>query len=93
MILYVYAIRDNAAGYYLPPSYAHTDAEMMRGIQYQLKQPGMMHDYAADYVLYKVATFDDQNGEIVPMQPVIVARLNDLMQELDKEANGYGINV
>lgn len=93
MILYVYAIRDNAAGYYLPPSYAHTDAEMMRGIQYQLKQPGMMHDYAEDYVMYKIATYDDQTGEIVPMQPVIVARLNDLMQDLDKEANGYGINV
>lgn len=86
MILGVYAIRDCVAGTYLPPSYAHNESEMIRAIKYELTKPGMMQQFAGDYVLYKIGEYDDDMGVLIPCDPVIVARLGDLTKEVDTDA-------
>lgn len=85
MMLGVYAIRDCVAGTYLPPVYAHNESEMIRAIKYELTKPGMMQQFASDYVLYRIGEYDDDMGVLIPCDPVIVIRLGDLVKEVEPD--------
>lgn len=85
---YVYAIRDNVADSFSLPIYSRSDDEIKRNVAYNLQQnPSMMQQYAADYDLYRLGTFNDEDGSINPMQHVLVAHLSQLIKMKGVEEN------
>lgn len=81
MKYYVYAIRDNVADSFSLPVFGRSDDEIKRNIAYNLQRnPSMMAQYATDYDLYRLGTFDDEDGSITAMQHVLVAHLSQLLR-------------
>jgi len=61
----IYAIFDTASGVYQRPMFARTDGEIMREFQnicMDRKHPCGQHP--EDYSLFRLANFDDINGEV-----------------------------
>lgn len=59
----VFAVQDVAAGIYLPPFVAHTEALAMRLFGDLCREPG--HDFnrhPGDYTLFRIGTYDDATG-------------------------------
>lgn len=75
MEMYLYAVKDNAAGSYFAPFMAVNDAVAIRSFNTACRNPGTpIADNPTDYDLYIVAKYDQVNGVITPVEKVIVAR-------------------
>lgn len=86
MKYFVYAIRDNVADNFTLPIFARSDDEMVRNIAYNINQSeSMMSVNAADYDLYRIGTFDDEDGAVTFMQHVLVVHLSSLIKKKDGE--------
>lgn len=62
MIYNVYAVRDRKSGF-MSPVLAQSDDLAIRDFSYAVKNDsGLLHQYPADFVLCKLATFDNHTG-------------------------------
>lgn len=63
----VFSIFDNAVKAYLPPLHFRTRGEAIRSVSSALDDPGhQFSKHSQDYVLFELATFDDNTGMFVP---------------------------
>lgn len=64
----LYSIRDELIGYGNPFSAPDNDALVIRDFKAAVKspEPNACNQNPEDIVLFKLATFDEQSGEIVP---------------------------
>lgn len=70
MILNAYCIYDLKACVYHPPFYFHTDAAAARALSDTVNDSSTnISRHPADYVLYRVGTFDDASGRLEPLSP------------------------
>lgn len=71
MMLNCYSIYDLKALQYHPPFYASTDAQAMRSMADLANDLNTnVGRHPADYVLYCVGTYNDQNGQLQPLTPL-----------------------
>lgn len=71
MIQKMFAIRDTKAQAFLQPFFSSAAGAALRALGDAVndgKSPIALHP--EDYVLYEVASFDDQTAEIVPISPI-----------------------
>lgn len=69
MLLNVYSFYDQAAKAYLQPFFLQTDEVAKRAFTQCLQDEG--HNFAsapADYTLFKIAIFSDENGQITKLK-------------------------
>ena len=86
MKYYIYAIRDNVADNFTLPIFSRSDEEMVRNIAYNLNQSeSIMTVNAVDYDLYRIGTFDDEDGSVVSMQHVLVVHLSTLIRKKEEK--------
>lgn len=85
----IYTIRDAAAQYFLPPFFAKTDAQAKRMFIGSL---GESFTHRADFQLFLIGAFDDDNGNITPLEPTVVlaglsipADLSPVSQNIDSD--------
>jgi hypothetical protein len=71
MKLLAFTIFDNKALQYHPPFFVSTDGVAVRNLQ-QLVEDGntTIGRHPTDYVLYCCGSYDDQNGQMWPEQPL-----------------------
>lgn len=62
----IYSIHDQAAMYFLPPFFAKTDAQAIRMFIGSL---GDSFPHRADFNLFRVGKFDENDGTITPETP------------------------
>lgn len=73
MIVNIYTIYDVKAEAYLTPFFLQNDAILKRIILDTLSDPEhLFAKHPEDYVVFKCGTFDDQTGDITPLQPIHV---------------------
>jgi len=65
----MYTIRDAAAQYFMPIFLAKTDAQAARMFSESM---GMNRTHKADYVLFRVGSFDSDNGTVTSTDPEMV---------------------
>lgn len=72
MILNAYSIYDNKALQYHPPFFASTDGAAVRSLRDLANDPNTtVGRHPSDYVLYKVGTYNDQNGQFIGNTPLL----------------------
>lgn len=73
MKFFVYSVRDDVAGFFGGPFVDHSDEMAIRFFKYQMSRAeGLEHDFAGDFSLYRVGTFDNNTGEITAEIPTII---------------------
>ncbi len=78
----IYAIFDSKVAAYHVPMFLVNDDTAKRAVISAMAQSFELETHAADFQLYRLATWDDATGEIVPQNPVVVATLSDLRVHL-----------
>lgn len=74
MIYSIYAIRDLKVGF-LSLTVEQNDAVALRNFEHaKLNAQSLMHSHPADFELFKLGTYDTDNGSIVPCLPQPVER-------------------
>lgn len=74
MRLNIYAIYDTASGAYMRPFFVHSDGQAIRAFSDIATDAN--HDigkHPEDYTLYRIGTYDDQNGKLHPEDPSSLA--------------------
>jgi hypothetical protein len=67
-----YSVYDRKTLSYHPPYYAPTDGAAVRALSDAMQDPNTtIGRHPADYVLYFVGEFDDQNGQLLPQHPCV----------------------
>lgn len=70
---YIYSIRDCKVGYMNPVVDAN-DEYAIRNFNFAKNDPKtLLHDFPGDFVLCRIADFDDQTGVITPYPPEVIA--------------------
>nr|DAG80633.1 MAG TPA: DNA binding protein [Microviridae sp.] len=70
MIYGVYAIKD-AKTTFMPANVDYNDASAIRNFEHAVRQPdSLLQSHPADYSLWKLGTFDNESGSIVPLWPI-----------------------
>lgn len=79
----VYSVRDNVSGKFGTPMFGVSDELFIRDFSYNLnRSETVMNKFPKDFDIYKIAVWDEDTAAFTPAEPVIVARVSDL---LDKE--------
>ena len=73
----LYAILDIIAGFYSPVFTAENDAHAIRMM---LESVNPAH--ARDYVLFRLATYNSDNGEITPNEPRRIANAHEALKDI-----------
>lgn len=72
MKLEYFAIHDAKTGYYMNPWGALSVAAALRSFRDLVNEPGHeLGKHPEDYTLFHVATFDQENGRYVPVEPTV----------------------
>lgn len=58
----VYAIKDEINNRFMQPNFIRSDVEAERLFKYQLNENPIWKSNAADFGLYHLGTFDEENG-------------------------------
>lgn len=70
MIQRVFAVYDSKAEAYLQPFFCPTVGMALRSWEQAAQNPQTdFHQYAGDYTLFEIGTYNDQTGEMQPMLP------------------------
>lgn len=70
MKLIVLSVRDEKVEAFLPPFTARAVGEGIRIFETAIRDPNSgLAKHVADYVLYRVGTFDDVSGLMAPQEP------------------------
>jgi len=68
MKLQIFSIYDTKADAYLQPFFTATKATALRSFSDLVNNPdSTFSKHASDYVLFHIASYDDQNGHIEPL--------------------------
>lgn len=79
----VYSVRDNVTGNFGTPMFSVSDEVFLRDFSYNLNcSETVMNKFPKDFDIYKIAVWDEETAGFTPFDPIIVARVSDL---LDKE--------
>lgn len=78
----MYAILDKVVGAYQAPLFFHNDDVAKRAFMSALRSSPEMQEHCNDYDLYYLADWDDNTGEIHPVQPLVICRLAELMSQI-----------
>lgn len=62
MIFKVYAVKDELTGRFMEPQYFRSDEEALRNFQYQINNIPMWKDNSADYSLFRLGEFSEDDG-------------------------------
>jgi len=76
----IYAIRDNAAAFFMPPFTAQNDNVATRLF---IGSMGDSFTHRTDFVLYRLGAFDSETGVIDVDEPTIVLRGDNVSETLD----------
>lgn len=79
----IFTIRDDAAGYFLPPFCAPTEAVAQRMF---IGSMGDSFPHRHQFNLFLVGEFDDDNGRLVPVDPKHVLAGTSVSMDLDPRA-------
>lgn len=72
MVLNAYSIFDRKALQYHPPFFAGTDGAAVRMLSDTVNDPNTsLSRHPADYVLFHIGTYDDSNGGLHPVSPLV----------------------
>ena len=91
MKLSMYSVFDLKTRVFFPPMVFHNAEHAKRDLQVQLRKGGMMAEFPADFELYQVGDWFDDNGmaeKCVP--PIRVCRLDELVRR-DPAVEATGI--
>jgi hypothetical protein len=67
MILKIFAIFDMKGSYYLPPFFLKSNGEAIRAFADMVNTDGhQLNKHSADYVLFEIGIFNEENGHIIP---------------------------
>lgn len=71
MILHIFTVHDSKAEAYLPPFFMRSIGEAQRAFADAVNSPekGNFSDHYADYTLFVIGEYDDQNAVIVNLEP------------------------
>lgn len=73
MKFFVYAIRDNVAGFFGGPIINHSDEMAIREFKYTMsRSEGIERDFVGDFSLYRIGSYDNNTAEITPELPTII---------------------
>jgi len=81
MILKAYTVWDSAADAYIQPFWATNDKVALRSFHTACTDSG--HDFykhAEDYTLFRIGSFDQQLGDLLPENMVAIARAHELKE-------------
>lgn len=68
----VYAIQDELAGF-LGLTLDVTDDQAIRNFEFAINKEGTMyHDFAKNFSLYRLGSYDSESGEIVPKKELVI---------------------
>lgn len=77
----VYAIFDCKADIFIQPWFARTDAEAMRLLDQAVKQQGHeFQEHAEDYSLWRIGTWDEDEGLITGVVKMKLAEAHTLLR-------------
>lgn len=82
MIYGIYAIKD-AKTTFMPANVDYNDASAVRNFEHAVRQPdSLLRSHPADYSLWRVGQYDNEDGEITPeWPPVQVADASNVLKE------------
>lgn len=72
MITELYSVKDELTQTYLQPAYFNSEAEAKRMFKTQINNIDLWKDNSSDYSLYKVGTWDNETGTLIPIQEKII---------------------
>lgn len=83
MINQIVALYDEVARCYMVPNFEISDIAAVRSFSAsvktaQAKQEGLLFTNPGDYSLWRIGTFDTENGELVPCHPELLIRGNEV---------------
>lgn len=85
MKLNIYAIYDAMVDAYSQPFYSQTNGSALRAFSDHVNDPqSNVNKHPADYFLYQLGTFNDQDGTITSDKPT---RIGSAAEYLKKETN------
>lgn len=83
-ILRAYAIFDRKATSYNAPFFLATDGQAIRGLtDLAADMNTTVGRHPSDFVLYLIGSFDDQNGQLVKLDPIV--HVMDAIQVVPKQ--------
>lgn len=65
MIFDMYAIKDELTGRFLEPQFFRSEDEAKRNFAYNINNIPMWKDNSADYSLYKLGSFSEDEGYLI----------------------------
>ena len=65
-IFIIVAVKDELTGVFLQPNFGTNTEEMIRLFRYQIRNTPLWKSNASDFSLYKLATYNQETGEIIP---------------------------
>ncbi len=88
MLLTIYSVWDSKADAYIQPFFASNDAVAIR--MFQTAAHNTDHDFhlhAEDYTLFRLGTFDQLKGDLLPENLVSIARAHELKEQNHGQAH------
>lgn len=81
MIHQMYALKDNLAGVYMQPQLFQNENVALRNFTEIINGTGVFKNNPADFELWKVGTYDDQEGIVIPEPEKIATGLSVVRKE------------
>ena len=80
----IFSIHDKAAQVYTTPFFEHNRALAIRALATQVtNKDGLLNSHPEDFVLYKLAEYDDATGTITPHEPEKVITIEEIKRMQD----------
>lgn len=78
----VYSVRDNVSGKFGTPMFGVSDEFFIRDFSYNLnRSETVMKEYPKDFDIYKIAVWDEDTAVFTTCEPLLVARVLDLLSK------------
>jgi len=86
-MLIAYSIFDKKVGSYMRPAFAKSVIEVQRSIEQSVKDKGSsLCLFPADFALYKVGSFDDEEGVFIfQSKPEFILEVVDYVNPLERK--------
>lgn len=83
MLKFMFTIYDSKAEAYHQPFFETTDATAVRAIKEAMRN-SILGKYPEDYTLYRLATFDDEEGLVTPLKSMeTICKLTSLSEDAE----------
>ena len=81
MLRQYYSVYDKVSKIYQQPFLQHNDAMAVRSIGDAVKKDEIFSAHAKDFALYLVGAFNEETGELTPVEPRKVIELEQTTEE------------